>query len=311
MTFTTPVLIVAYKRSDTFSRVIESMQTIKPTKLYVAFDGPKNNDEKMLCKKTQKTIKEIDWKCNVKTNISGKNLGCKQRASSAIDWFFKHETEGVILEDDTLPNASFFFFCQKMLIKYRKNSNIMHISGNNFLPSEWNYDGSYYFSRIPHIWGWATWKRAWQKYDVDMKSFPRFVSKKSINTYAFTWIGKKVLMDYFSKTYYGRIDTWDFQWTYALFKYHGMAINPSVNLVKNIGFSESATHTHLESSFSNMKTYSIDKIKHPSKIEVDHKADSVIVKQNFEATIPKFYFNKFVKLFHRLYYKALLLKQKI
>jgi hypothetical protein len=309
MTFNTPILVIAYKRPNELLQVISSLSRIKPEKLYFAFDGAKNGAEIGFCQETQDKLSFVNWKCSIKTDISNKNLGCKKRVSTAIDWFFKHETEGIILEDDTLPGESFFYYCEQLLQIYRNNINIHHISGNNFLPNDWDYSGDYYFSNIPHVWGWATWRRAWKNYDAEMLDYPenfeRIFSRKNV----FSKPSKLMIQYYFDKTFKGQINTWDFQWFYALLKNNGKAINPRVNLVKNIGFNDSATHTNKKNQFSQSKISILNINKHPADESIDSTADRYILENNFRGTYSKVILFKLNKIIGSWYYKALLFKQ--
>ncbi len=243
--FTVPILFIIFNRPEQTDQVFAEIKKNKPTRLFIAADGPRHDKlgEYELCDNLRKNIlTKIDWPCEVKTLFRDRNLGCKMAVSSAIDWFFKNVENGIILEDDCLPNQSFFKYCAKMLERYSQQDNIFMISGNNFLPDDLSQPANYYFSRIPHIWGWATWRRAWQKYDVTMSDWPDFSKNNSIKN---IW-KKKNVQKYWSKifkdTYEGNIDTWDYQWNYAIWKNNGLSVVPDVNLVSNIGFG-TGTHT--------------------------------------------------------------------
>ena len=182
--FQTPILFLIFNRPDTTKLVFESIKRIKPAKLYIAADGARKHKvgEDLLCKETRSIIDLIDWECEIKTLLRTENLGCKIAVSSAIDWFFENEEQGIILEDDCLPNESFFNFCEQLLNQFKENKEIMHISGNNFQDGITRGDGSFYFSKYNHIWGWATWKRAWKLYNVkleieDKKEIEIFIEK--------------------------------------------------------------------------------------------------------------------------------------
>jgi hypothetical protein len=286
--FKTPILFVVFNRPDTASIVFEEIRKLRPTKLYVAADGPRPNRPADIegCRLTREVVTHVDWPCEVKTLFQEKNLGCKYGVYTAFDWFFKHEEEGIILEDDDLPDPSFFPFCQELLEKYRTDERVMHISGNNFLPKNKNYTGtdSYYFSRISHIWGWATWRRAWKHYDVELTSWPTVKESRllnrifSNNAVTFMW-GK-----YFQKYYERRVNSYDGQWVYACLVNGGFCINPSVNLVSNIGFGNNATHTTADArdDFANLPTEPIIfPLSHPEKIQVNSAADDFTLKYLF------------------------------
>jgi hypothetical protein len=172
------------------------------------------------------------------------NLGCKIAISSAIDWFFLNEEQGIILEDDCLPDISFFQYCDELLEKYKDNNDVVMIGGNNFNPKKIGL-ADYYFSKIPHIWGWATWRRTWQKYDISMSAYPDFKEKNLIRN---IWADKKVqgywngILD---EVYNNKVNTWDYQFTFSIFLEKGLCINPNKNLVSNIGFQKNFTNTLL------------------------------------------------------------------
>lgn len=179
--FDTPILLIIFKRPDTTQIVFDQLRKVKPKTLYVFADGPRKNriGEEEKCKLAREIIESVDWECNIKKNYNEENLGCKKAVSNAITWFFENEEQGIILEDDVVPNKSFFNFTSSLLEHYRYNSKVMYISGNNFLGNKTNVNGSYYFSIYPHIWGWATWRRAWKLFDRDIKDFPAYKSKKT------------------------------------------------------------------------------------------------------------------------------------
>jgi hypothetical protein len=244
MPLDTPILFLTFNRFDTTKIVFDKIREQQPSKLYIASDGPRLNKpvEIEIVQQIRKyIIDQIDWECDVKTLFRESNLGCKNAVSGAISWFFENEEMGVILEDDCLPSKSFFPFCEELLIKYKDDDRIWHIDGTT---SQLGVPGtSYQFSKYCLIWGWATWKRAWQNYDPAMKTFPEFESKKVINSIWHKPEVRRYWLKNFKAVYNGLIDTWDYQWMYAVWTHNAMSIRPNVNLIKNIGFDINATHT--------------------------------------------------------------------
>lgn len=179
--FNVPILFIIFNRPETTKAVFHEIRKNQPFQLFVAADGPRREifEDIENCRKVREIIQLIDWECNVQTLFRDENLGCKIAVSSAIDWFFSQVDEGIILEDDCLPDQSFFPFCQELLEKYRYDAKIMMIGGSNFQFNKNKFEYSYYFSRYFHIWGWASWKRAWQFYDVEMKAWPE-IDRKSV-----------------------------------------------------------------------------------------------------------------------------------
>ena len=165
----TPIAFFIFRRPETTRRVFEQIRKVKPLKLFVVADGGRNEEEWKKCHAARAVIEAVDWPCEVIKNYADKNFGCKIRISSGLDWVFQNTEKAIILEDDTLPHESFFRFSEELLRHYKDNPKIMHISGVNFQQknSDFRCSDSYYFSRLPHIWGWATWKRAWKNYDVN------------------------------------------------------------------------------------------------------------------------------------------------
>lgn len=281
--FSAPILFLIFNRPDTTQRVFDKIKKQKPAKLYVASDGPRKNKEgeKELCDETRKIIKQVDWNCEVKTLFRQENLGCKKAVSSAIDWFFENEEMGIILEDDCLPDQSFFGYCAELLEKYRDDERIMMISGDNFQNGIKRGDGSYYFSKSIHIWGWATWKRAWKKYDADIKTFPLFKKQNRISSIVNGKTNQLAWLANFEAVFEKRLDTWDYQWTYAIWANGGLGILPNINLISNIGFRIDATHTRSEDNkYANMKTDRLEKIIHPTFTIEDKIADDYFFKKN-------------------------------
>jgi len=241
----TPVLFLIFNRPDTTKLVFERIREAKPQRLYIAADGPRSGreGEVELCLQSRSVVELIDWACEVKTLFREENLGCARAVSSAIDWFFDHEESGIILEDDCLPDLTFFPYCGELLKLYEGNERIGMISGNQFIDAS-DLKTSYYFSYFPHIWGWATWKRVWQNFDLNMKDWPtirqtRLLREKTGSTYyADKW--KSI----FDRVFEGKIDTWDYPFVYTLWVMNQLSISPKQNLVTNIGFGLNATHTN-------------------------------------------------------------------
>ena len=172
----TALLFLVFNRPDTTTQVFKKIRQAKPPRLYVASDGPRdgNSDDKKKVTKVREIATKVDWPCEVKTLFRDKNLGCKKGVSTAITWFFEHEEQGIILEDDCVPNLDFFTFCENLLQRYDKDERISTITGNNFQDGKWRGNASYYFSKYNHCWGWATWRRSWKNYDGDIKFWSKW-----------------------------------------------------------------------------------------------------------------------------------------
>lgn len=267
MSLQTPILLLVFNRPEPTMRVFEQIRLQKPAQLFIAADGPRTSKpgEAALCEETKKKLLEnIDWPCEVKTLFRTSNLGCGNAVSGAINWFFEQVEEGIILEDDCLPDPTFFSFCTTLLEHYRKNENVLHISGTNYQMGNIRGEASYYFSRYAHIWGWASWRRAWEKYDYTLKQY-RTYPKNGLTTQ---------LRDDLEAIYDRKIDTWDIQWFMTVWFNKGLSITPNTNLIRNIGYGKDATHTkHIPAWFRKLRYGSIPQITHPADISFDEKAD--------------------------------------
>jgi hypothetical protein len=266
----TPVAFLIFNRPDTTERVFAEIARARPPKLLVVGDGPRANREGETARvtATRSIINRVDWPCEVLTNFSETNLGCKGRVSSGLDWVFEQVPEAIILEDDCLPHPTFFRFCQELLARYRDDQRIGMISGDNFQFGHTINDESYYFSNLNHIWGWASWRSRWQNdYDVDLKLWPKIRDEKRF----IDWFGSKAEQENFAESlenvYQGKIDTWDYQWQFASRLNGRISVMPNMNLVSNIGFGTGATHTTGQNAFTNLPIKQIHfPLKHPSAI---------------------------------------------
>ncbi len=274
MDFNTPIAFLIFNRPHLTKEVFEAIRQAKPQKLLVVADGARFPEEAEKCQKAREIINQVDWECEVLTNFSDVNLGCKQRISSGLDWVFSEVEEAIILEDDCLPTASFFDFCQSLLERYRYDERIMHISGNNFQDGQSRNDFSYYLSKYTHIWGWASWRRAWKHYDVTLKTWPQYKKSSMIGSICESAYEQKYWADIFENVFNNSIDAWGYQWLYTCWFQSGLSVIPNSNLVSNIGFGLDATHTKGDSFLSRLPTKDIWNIKHPSFILRDSIADN-------------------------------------
>jgi len=288
MTFqlTTPVAFFIFNRPDTTFKVFEKIREAKPQKLLIIADGAKFPEEWGECNKARSIIEQIDWNCEVSTNFSEINLGCKLRVSSGLDWVFSEVEEAIILEDDCLPEPSFFGFCQELLEYYRNDTRIMCISGNNFQFGRRRTLDSYYFSAFSHCWGWATWRRAWQYYDLEIKLWEIIKDDYWLRNMFHSYHAIKYWKHIFQEVYSNLIDTWDYQWFFACCIQSGLTILPNVNLVSNIGFNNDATHTKASNHLANIPVQSIDfPLIHPQFIIRDTQADAFTQRSVFRLSL--------------------------
>lgn len=294
-----PVLFIVFNRPDTTARILEKIIEAKPSKIYVSGDGPRTGKEQKQTEETRKLVENMTENVNCDFLWRHNNLGCKKGVISAIDWFFDNEVEGIILEDDCLPHSDFFQFCDLALKKFRNNDSVMHIAGSNLLIKGGEPGNAAYFSRLPNIWGWATWRRAWKKYDPEMTQFDDFISGTSLKDI----VSDSALRSRYSKLFrkiYNGVDTWDFQWTYSNIIHKGLSIIPNSNLITNIGFGNNATHSiDPNNPLANLPLEQLSSWEIPNELRPDKEAE----KKFLEITnkIPPLYLrilNKIKKIRH-------------
>ena len=282
----TPVLFLIFNRPLHTQKVFEQIRAAKPKRLFIAADGPRMGVENDIenCKRTRSYVLEnMDWDCEVRTLFRDFNLGCGVAPAEAITWFFENVEEGIILEDDCLPNPFFFKFCSELLTHYKNEERVMHISGNNFQDGNTRGDASYYFSAYNHNWGWATWRRCWSKFEYSITDFDRDRLSNNLNHYGFNKRERHFWVAIFEKMNEKKPkDIWDYQWAYAIWKNEGVSILPNENLVINIGFGSDATHTKIvPHQFQQMKYGKMDSLVYTGQIRLNNEADHFTFKTHF------------------------------
>jgi hypothetical protein len=240
------VLLLAFNRPDRLRSVVDAIRPDAPPRVYLAVDGPRSTvaEDAERVRLTQGVVGEIDWDCEVRTLFREENLGCGRAVSGGIDWFFSQESSGVILEDDLIPGPDFLRYCDAMLDRYRDDPRVFAVSGCNLVPqAQLRAPGSYRFSGITHVWGWATWQRAWQHYRFDLTGWrerlPVAQRLRAVGGHAAQaafWTGA------FELVRRGHLDTWDHQFILTTMEQGGLTVSPNVNLVENAGFDADSTH---------------------------------------------------------------------
>ncbi len=281
----TAVLFLIYKRPDTTRQVFEAIRKAKPPRLYVAADGPKLDvpgEAERVQQAREIVMSGVDWDCEVKTLFRDKNFGCKYGVSGGIAWFFEHEEEGIILEDDTLPSQSFFWFCQELLERYRDDERVWVITGDNFQGGIKRGEGSYYFSKYNHCWGWATWRHAWQHYQGELPFWSKWKFSADWRYKIPDAVERRYWKHIFDRVRAGKIDSWGYPWTASVWHYGGLTATPNVNLVSNIGFGLDSTHTtSTKSPHAAMTTGPIGEVVHPHNVVQDTVADRYVFDHTF------------------------------
>jgi hypothetical protein len=293
--FKTPILFLVFNRLDETKKVFEQIKKIKPLNLYIASDGARINKEgeyEIVNIIRQYLLENIDWNCNIQTLFRDNNLGCKDAVSGAITWFFQNEEQGIILEDDCLPSESFFMYCETLLEYYKNDNRVGMISGFNKRGILENLNYDYFFTKFISIWGWATWRRAWNKYDKNLTTYVEFKELEMLRTFLSESNYERESRK-FNKVKYENFDTWDYQWSYTMYIQNMLCIIPRKNMIKNIGFGDNATHTVGEDEYKHIELYqeSFNKIIHPSYLLQSHIYDKCINRNsNFELSL---LFNRF------------------
>lgn len=276
MNKTPPVLFLVFNRPDLAERVFRVIQKVKPSQFFIAADGPRGNvpNESNLCQQCRDFVHRVDWPCDLKTLFRSENIGCRNAVSGAINWFFEHVDEGIILEDDCVPDPTFFQYCAELLQKYRHVPRVLSINGNN-LGYARQIDHSYGFTIFMNMWGWASWSDRARKIDYTLKDWGTVRSRLNLalslqrtqrNPFRFDYCWFKIWCSHFSSTKSRNFDTWDYQWIFFAMMNRLVSVFPAVNLVSNIGFGDGATHTFDgRSKLANLPTFPMHfPLSHPN-----------------------------------------------
>ena len=285
--FYEPILVIAFNRPDHLNQLLARLREVQPRNLFIAIDGPRRErpGDRERVQQCRDLLDSIDWDCNVETLIREENLGCGRGVSSAISWFFTHVEQGIILEDDIIPIPSFFEFCSTLLERYRNDDRVFAISGCNFVPPEAlsHPDDPYRFSQVPHIWGWATWRRSWQRHQLDILGWQRDLPARTLWSRSGRSVSGAV---YWASTFEllarKKVDTWDGQLVLAGMVANQWTATSNMNLIENIGFGDDATHT-VENREELQPTREIQFPLVELSVELDTQADAWTRKHHFQA----------------------------
>jgi len=276
----TPVALLVFNRPAQTARVFAAVRAARPPILLLVADGPRANrdGEAERCAEVRRIVELVDWPCQVRRDFSESNLGCRQRVASGLDWVFSEVEEAIILEDDCLPDPSFFRFCQELLKFHRYEEQVMMVCGTNLLGSWKGPRPSYHFSHYDWVWGWATWRRAWRHYDVDMERWGSDAGKIRIREVLNDERHYALRAATFEQAFLKQVDTWDYQWAFCRILQGGVAVIPSLNLVSNIGYGVEATHTKVQDvEFANLTARRLTfPLAHPDGLSADLGYDLAI-----------------------------------
>jgi len=287
---TTPVVLIIFNRPERTAEVFATIRAARPAQLFVIADGPRPivKSDASKCAAARAIIEQVDWPCQIFRRFAEQNIGLRQNVSEGLDWVFSQVKEAIILEDDCLPDSSFFPFCEALLERYAQDRQVAMIGGTNLNPTHMlpSAGESYYFSRFCHIWGWATWRRAWQLCDHEMKEWPslrrtNWLMKKFGNCTAENY-WRRLFDDSHARNRDG-LNTWDIPWLFACWRHDLLSIVPKTNLVANIGFGLDAAHTKSETRAARLPTNPIEfPLQHPKEKIVNAEADRYVQKEFFE-----------------------------
>lgn len=241
----TPVVFVLFNRPETTARAFEQIRAARPGRLFILADGPRadHRADRARCEAARAVVDTIDWPCEVTRDYADTNLGIKTRVGAGLTAVFGEVDTAIILEDDCVPDPTFFRFCDELLARYADDPRVMTISGGQFLPDAESGGPSYRFSRQPLIWGWATWRRAWAHYDGTMHDWPRLHAERWLDRRLESGREREYWSYLFDRDFHlGAMANWDYAWQFACWQADALAIHPTHNLVSNIGFGADATH---------------------------------------------------------------------
>ncbi len=293
-----PVAFLVFNRPDCTRKTFNAIRTARPQKLFVIADGPRPSrpDDEQKCREVRRIIDEgVDWPCEVIKNYSVKNLGCARRVSSGLDWAFSQSEKLIVIEDDVLPDQSFFWLCDDLLDRYQEDQRVGQISASPFICNQIDRPYSYIFSRYGSIWGWASWARAWKYYTLTIESWPEIDRSGDFRTFIPFGPERAVKRPTYNKLRRLEIDTWDLQWGYAKMSNSMLSAVSTCNLIENLGFSADATHT-FDASTNFLRPGSLKlPLTHPPRV----LADARFVEEFSLSCVPAGRKRRFSRLLHR------------
>ena len=285
------VAYIVFNRPEHTRESFALIREQQPPQLFIIADGPRPDHptDDARCAEVRSIVDQVDWPCEVRHNYAEANLGLKRRVSSGLNWVFNQVDRAIVLEDDCVPHPDFFCFCDDLLERYADDDRVSVITGNNFQHGHRRGDGSYYFSRYNHCWGWATWRRAWSLYQGDIPFWPRWSQSPDWLQKLADPVEREYWTEIFDRVHAGAIDSWAYPWTASVWYHGGLTATPNVNLVSNIGFGEDATHTtSANNENAALPTQPLGALTHPSSLERDPMADALTFNRHFDGRSRRF-----------------------
>jgi hypothetical protein len=276
----TPVVFVIFRRPELTARVFERIAAARPKTLLVVADGPRDETDAERCAETRAIIDRVDWPCEVIRNYSDVNLGVAVRGATGITWALSLYERAIIVEDDCLPDPTFFRYAEELLERYATDPRVMMVAGSSFVDPRYVKD-SYYFSHYPRIWGWATWRRAWDKYDYEMKDWPQYRGTGWLEDKFQSKAVAEFWAERFDRMLFGKHVGWDFQWQFICFRENGLVATPRTNLITNIGMGVDAAHLNDPNNpFGNHPAIPLDfPLRHPASVTWDKTVDDHLYRE--------------------------------
>jgi hypothetical protein len=285
----TPVVLLVFARPDTTQRLVELVRAARPPRVLVVADGPRDAADVPRCEAVRAIVDGAGWECELETSYAATNLGLARRIAGGLDWALGRVEEAIVLEDDCLPHPAFFRFCDELLECYRNDPRVLAISGSAFVPG--TGEASYRFSRYQHVWGWATWRRAWRLHDPSLARWPELRDSGWLDGL----LGDRDAVRYWTYLFeqtYRRRHTWDYAWQLAAWLHGGLSAVPSRNLVTNVGFRDDATNTRPEhrGPTADVPAVALDfPLRHPPAVERDVAADRVVEELLFGGNVTRLF----------------------
>lgn len=301
--FSVPIAFVIFNRPDHAAESFQRIREIRPSRLFIISDASRLGirGESELVQQSRQVTEQIDWQCEVTRIYADENMGCGKRISSGVSTAMEHVDRLIVLEDDCIADPTFFSYCDELLKHYEDDERVMSITGNNFQNGALRGAGSYYFSKYPHCWGWATWRRAWSFFDLSASAWPDFRDSGLLRTHCHHPRELEYWTEIFNRVHEGRSQSWAFPWVLACWMNHGLTAIPQRNLVSNIGFGENSTHTRKSNGQANIATESMNELIHPESVHRDFMADQYTDENVFSGTQRRDAFKRIEKTIQKYY----------
>jgi hypothetical protein len=280
---TVPVVLILYRRPEATAQALAAIRSYRPECLILVADGPHPDRpaDGALVTAARTAAEAVDWPCTITRHYAAHNLGLRARVESGLNAVFAVHTAAIVLEDDCVPDPSFFPYCAALLARYADDPQVMAISGDHFQPRPYRR-ASYYFSRYPHCWGWATWRRAWQRYDGAMADWPALRDTAWLAELLGNRRAARVWTQIFDRVYAEQVDSWAFRWTYSCWRAGGLTALPAVNLVRNSGGGATATNTAHSPFIDRPAAPLAFPLRHPAGVARHRRADAYTQRAMFD-----------------------------